>query len=103
MVPGVYDMFGEARFDAIAGDHHPFVTPGCSSGGYQLRTFFALRSFRFHDRYPMRAARLTRREKLLLLELTLTGNVAYFILLALAVQLAGVAVAALINGLVCSA
>ncbi|WP_156941103.1 hypothetical protein [Cobetia crustatorum] len=51
----------------------------------------------------MRAAHLTRREKLLLLELALTGNVAYFILLALAVQLAGVAVAALINGLVCSA
>lgn len=44
--------------------------------------------------------RLSRREGRLLLELALTGNVAYFMLLTAAVQLAGVSIAALINGMV---
>ncbi|MCU0120114.1 DMT family transporter [Pseudomonas sp. B2M1-30] len=45
-------------------------------------------------------ARLNRRDVLLLLELALTGNVVYFILLSAAVQFAGVAIASLINGLI---
>lgn len=45
-------------------------------------------------------SRLTRRDQLLLLELALSGNLVYFILLSAAVQHAGVAIAALINGLV---
>lgn len=44
--------------------------------------------------------RLTRRDLLLLGELALTGNVLYFMLLSGAVQFAGVAIAALINGLI---
>lgn len=44
--------------------------------------------------------RLTRQDMLLLLELALTGNLVYFILLSAAVQHAGVAIASLINGLI---
>lgn len=44
--------------------------------------------------------RLTRQDQLLLLELALTGNLVYFILLSAAVQHAGVATASLINGLI---
>nr|WP_298251155.1 DMT family transporter [uncultured Halomonas sp.] len=46
------------------------------------------------------SSRLTPSDIRLLLELALTGNVAFFILLTAAVQYAGVAIAALINGLV---
>ncbi|WP_240724676.1 DMT family transporter [Halomonas borealis] len=46
------------------------------------------------------SSRLTPSDMRLLLELALTGNVAFFILLTAAVQYAGVAIAALINGLV---
>lgn len=45
-------------------------------------------------------SRLTRQDQLLLLELALTGNLLYFILLSAAVQHAGVATASLINGLI---
>ena len=45
-------------------------------------------------------SRLTRQDQLLLLELALTGNLVYFILLSAAVQYAGVATASLINGLI---
>ncbi|MDX1297578.1 MAG: DMT family transporter [Pseudomonas sp.] len=45
-------------------------------------------------------SRLTRRDQLVLLELALTGNLVYFILLSAAVQHAGVATASLINGLI---
>lgn len=45
-------------------------------------------------------SRLTRRDKLVLLELALTGNLVYFILLSAAVQHAGVATASLIIGLI---
>lgn len=44
--------------------------------------------------------RLTRQDQRLLLELALTGNLLYFILLSAAVQDAGVATASLINGLI---
>jgi drug/metabolite transporter (DMT)-like permease len=45
-------------------------------------------------------SRLTRQDQLLLLELALTGNLVYFILLSAAVQYAGIATASLINGLI---
>lgn len=45
-------------------------------------------------------SRLTRQDQRLLLELALTGNLVYFILLSAAVQHAGVATASLINGLI---
>lgn len=45
-------------------------------------------------------SRLTRQDQYLLLELALTGNLVYFILLSAAVQYAGVATASLINGLI---
>lgn len=45
-------------------------------------------------------SRLNRRDLWLLLELALTGNILYFVLLTAAVQQAGVPVASLINGLI---
>ncbi|WP_460139636.1 DMT family transporter [Pseudomonas sp. S2_E01] len=44
--------------------------------------------------------RLRKSDVLMLLELALTGNLVYFILLSAAVQYAGVAIASLINGLI---
>ncbi|WP_024952533.1 DMT family transporter [Cobetia crustatorum] len=80
---------------SLLGDIHPVVI---SCARFVLYGLFAAAIALPHARRL--SARLTVRDTRLLLELALTGNVAYFILLTAAVQYAGVAIAALINGLV---
>lgn len=73
---------------SLLGDIHPVVIRCARFELYRL----------FAAAIALPYARLTTRDTRLLLELALTGNVAYFILLTAAVQYAGVAIAALING-----
>lgn len=80
---------------SLLGDIHPVVISCARFGLYGL---FSAAIALPHARRL--SAHLTTRDTRLLLELALTGNVAYFILLTAAVQYAGVAIAALINGLV---